>query len=201
MTERKTCKHLVSSGRRKLGLCLLGLHLIASPQIALGFSPATGLATRGDMVVRSAGKDIDDEISKQLARAKEILAKSKAKMEQKELAAIDPEKKEKSTAVPFFAAKDASADQDSRKKKVIKAKFEDTGLATFDGDKMVELSESEEWEVRPLNQVFKSEIEDKSTDPFADRDVAASIFNLRKSLQSDDYQKIFDERNRFIGEQ
>jgi hypothetical protein len=55
--------------------------------------------------------------------------------------------------------------------------------------------------VRPLDQVFQNEIEDKSDDPFADRDVAASIYNLQKSLQTSDYKKIFDQRNRFIGEQ
>lgn len=153
------------------------------------------------MVVCLAGENVDDEISKQVARAKELLAKSKAKIEERELSAINPEKKEKSEPVPFFAAKDASTDQDLRKKRFTKAKNEETGLATFDGDKMAELSESEEWEVRPLDQVFQNEIEDKSDDPFADRDVAASIYNLQKSLQTSDYKKIFDQRNRFIGEQ
>ncbi|KAL3937362.1 MAG: hypothetical protein SGBAC_007529 [Bacillariaceae sp.] len=152
------------------------------------------------MVIKSAGDSVDIEISKQVARAKELLAKSKAKIEEKELEVLNEEKKEKSDPVPFFAAKSASTDQASRKKKFTKNKNEETGLATFDGDKMVELSASEEWEVRPLNQVFENESKE-SDDPFANRDVAASIFNLRKTLQTDDYLKIFDKRNRFIGEQ
>mmetsp|Transcript_34584 Transcript_34584/g.83871 ORF Transcript_34584/g.83871 Transcript_34584/m.83871 type:complete len:202 (-) Transcript_34584:574-1179(-) len=201
MTEQKASESSVPTSKKRLGLCLLALHLISSPQIVQGFTPATGLSTQRDIVIRSAGDNVDDEISKQLARAKELLAKSKAKIEEKELEDINEEKEEKSEPVPFFAAKSVSADQDSRKKKFTKDKNEETGLATFDGDKMVELSESEEWEVRPLNQVFENEIEDKGDDPFADRDVAASIFNLRKKMQTDDYMKIFDKRNRFIGEQ
>ena len=34
----------------------------------------------------------------------------------------------------------------------------------------------------------------------ADRDVARAIYNLRKSMQNDDFKKVFDARNRFIGE-
>ena len=77
---------------------------------------------------------------------------------------------------------------------------ENTGLFTTDGDKMAELSEEEEWESRPLLEVFESEIEDTSSSVLNERDVAASIFNLRKTLQMEDYRKIFDKRNRFIGE-
>ncbi|CAJ1957068.1 unnamed protein product [Cylindrotheca closterium] len=201
MTERKSSGSTVPTSKKRLGLCFMALHLISSPQHVQGFAPATGLYAQRDLAIRSAGNNVDDEVSKQLARAKELLAKSKARIEAKELEAINKEKEEKSESVPFFAAKMASMDQDSRKTKFTKDKNEETGLSTFDGDKMVELSESEEWEVRPLSQVFENENKDAAENPLADRDVAASIFNLQKKMRTEDYMKIFDKRNRFIGEQ
>lgn len=137
------------------------------------------------------GSAENDEISAQLARAKALIAKSKAKMEAK-----NDGKTSKNKDVPFFAAKDRS----NKKEQVIKYKDENTGLFTTDGDKMAKLSEEEEWESRPLLEVFKSEIEDTSSSMLNERDVAASIYNLRKTLQMEDYKKIFDKSNRFIGE-
>lgn len=148
----------------------------------------------------------EDEISKQLDRARELLAKSKAKIEAKEQESFEElTNDDKNFAngkenVPFFASKTAPFDENKKKEKVIKSKNEE-GLFTTDGEMMAALSESEEWQVRPLQEVFENEEKEKSDDPFADRDVAASIFNLRKTLQTEDYKKIFDQRNRFIGEQ
>ena len=34
----------------------------------------------------------------------------------------------------------------------------------------------------------------------ADRDVVASIWNLRKTLHNDDFVRVFDKQNRFIGD-
>ena len=34
----------------------------------------------------------------------------------------------------------------------------------------------------------------------AERDLAASIYNLRKVLKTEDFRRVFDSRNRFIGE-
>ena len=148
----------------------------------------------------------EDENSKQLDRAHELLAKSKAKIEAKEQESFEELTNDDKTFangkenVPFFASKTASFDENKKKEKVIKSKNEE-GLFTTDGEMMAALSESEEWQVRPLQEVFENEEKEKSDDPFADRDVAASIFNLRKTLQTEDYKKIFDQRNRFIGEQ
>ena len=136
-----------------------------------------------------------DEISAQLERAKALIAKSKAKIEERNGEDSGNEGKKKGS-VPFFANKDRS----NKKDQVIKNMDENTGLFTTDGDKMAELSEEEEWESRPLLEVFESEIEDTSSSVLNERDVAASIFNLRKTLQMEDYRKIFDKRNRFIGE-
>jgi hypothetical protein len=72
---------------------------------------------------------------------------------------------------------------------------------------MAELSEKEQWEARSLLEVFESEIDDSgdvyatTSNRLADRDVAASIYNLRKHLHTEDYKIIFDKRNRFIGEE
>jgi hypothetical protein len=63
------------------------------------------------------------------------------------------------------------------------------------------MSESEVWETRSLLDM-NDDVPDKSTASkrLADRDVAASIFNMRRHLQVNDYRKIFDTKNRFIGE-
>lgn len=151
----------------------------------------------------NAAEGVDDEISRQLERAKDLLAKSKAKIEEKDLIAAEFESSQitgdSKGGVPFFASVDSNQDSKKKKEKVIKSRNEE-GLFTTDGDLMAEMSESEEWEVRPLLEVFESDSKDPANDPLADRDVAASIFGLRKVLQTDDYLKIFDKRNRFIGE-
>jgi hypothetical protein len=152
--------------------------------------------------MQAASSNIDDDISKQLERARAVLAKSKAKLKAKEQEYIESTSAvdKPATDVPFFAAKNESFERQKKKEKVVKNLNKETGLSTFDGDMMAELSESEEWEVRPLQEVFKNEKEGKSSEQFVDRDVNASIFNLRKSLQLEDFQRIFNPRNRFIGE-
>lgn len=142
------------------------------------------------------------EIIKQLERAKAALAVSRAKMEaqeQAEAGLIEEEKEEKKdeTDVPFFAMN--TADENGKKEKVIKDKNED-GLFTTDGDLMAKLSEEEEWESRPLLEVFENEREETPEAMNIDRDIGQSMYNLRKSLQTDDFRTIFDKRNRFIGE-
>lgn len=147
--------------------------------------------------------EVNDEITKQLERAKAALAVSRAKMEaqeQAEAGLIDEEEKEGKSdeeAVPFFAM---NADEENGKKdRVIKDKKEDGGFTT-DGDLMAKLSEEEEWESRPLLEVFQNEKEEKTEAMNIDRDIGQSMYNLRKSLQTDDFMKIFDKRNRFIGD-
>jgi vacuolar-type H+-ATPase subunit I/STV1 len=183
---------------------IMMLQMIIMPQhCALSFSALPTLSKQENMQLHATSPNIDDDISKQLERARQLLAKSKAKIEAKEkdeeeLSSVEKESKD---VVPFFAAKDETADKSNKKEKLTKNKNEETGLSTFDGDMMAELSEEEEWQVRPLQEVFEDEKEEKARDPFGDRDVAASIFNLRRTLQTEDYQRIFDKRNRFIGEQ
>lgn len=169
----------------------------------------------------------EDDVSKQLARARELLGASQAKLEATDIGTVNGSSSGSVTDgsdgkveingedeesigmnepamvngnVPFFASKQRDGSEDNAKKeKVIKSKNDD-GLITTDGDMMAEMSEGEEWKVRPLLDVFRNERETPGTDALADRDVAANIFNLRKELQTEDFQKIFDKRNRFIGE-
>lgn len=148
--------------------------------------------------------EVNDEIAKQLERAKAALAVSRAKMEaqeQAEAGLIDEEEKEEKdedkAAVPFFAMN--AVDENGKKDKVIKDKNEGGGFTT-DGDLMAKLSEEEEWESRPLLEVFQNEKEETPEAMGIDRDIGQSMYNLRKSLQTEDFHKIFDKRNRFIGE-
>ena len=139
--------------------------------------------------------ELEHEINRGLDRARTVLEKSKAKLIAKE----QQQKVEKEDELPFFATGQRSVSRDG----VIKFVDERTGLRVADGERMAAISEHEDWEMRSISQVFESEIEDAYTlanRQLGQRDVAASIWNLRQSLHNDDYRRIFDTKNRFIGE-
>ena len=155
----------------------------------------------------------DDEITQGVLRARALLEKTKAKlaaqaaskaMSEENSDVVDGSDK-KTQAVPFFAASQPAAaeavDNTQRRDLMTKYRDEATGLITTDGEKMAAMSESEVWETRSLLDMNDA-VPDKSTASkrLADRDVAASIFNMRRHLQVNDYRKIFDTKNHFIGE-
>ena len=191
--------------RRKIGSyrqSKLGAMSILSSILIFMFSkPATSLMTfsnrknRVSTLKLEGAPNPDDEIKRQLQRARELLEKAKTKLDAKQN--VNETERESKAKLPFFASQDTSG----KREKVIKQKNED-GSFTTDGEMMAKLSESEQWEVRPLLEVFENEIkEDEATAQLAERDVAASIYNLRKVLQTEDFVKIFDSKNHFIGEQ
>ncbi len=75
---------------------------------------------------------------------------------------------------------------------------------------MTSLSNTEPWERRSLSDIgFESEarsdfdgnlVDEDVKRTLAERDLAASIYNLRKVMQTEDFRRVFDSRNRFIGE-
>lgn len=184
-----------------MSLAALVLSLL---QAACSFVPSQ-TTTRGhsNMLLFNAAKDVEGQINLGLQRAREVLEKSKAKLAAREEAG-------RATilgadaSVPFFA-QTSKKDVVSREG-VVKSVDEKTGLITADGERMAAISEQEDWEFRPLFEVFENEMTDEedryslASQQLASRDVAASVFNLRKQLQLDDYHKIFDTKNRFIGE-
>ena len=139
--------------------------------------------------------NMDEEIDRRLEHARQLLQKSRAKLEDKE----------ESVVLPFFASEKTRGMMS--REGVIKSKNEETGLITADGEKMAALSEQEDWESRSILEVFENEIKENedvysmASQQLASRDVAASIWNLRKELQSGDYLRIFDKKNRFIQEE
>lgn len=148
---------------------------------------------------------MEDEINRGLNKAREILEKSKAKLAASQDNDNNNNNNRSSSIssgeqLPFFATAKPSRDG------IVKWKDEETGLVTADGEKMAKLSEQEEWEERSLLEVFQNEMDENedvysmASEQLADRDVAASIFNLRKVLQTEDYRRIFDKKNRFIGD-
>eukprot|EP00979_Chaetoceros_neogracilis_P019119 scaffold11812_cov267-Chaetoceros_neogracile.AAC.1 len=95
----------------------------------------------------------------------------------------------------------SSAEKSDKKTSVLKSKNEVSGLSTYDGDLMAALSEEEDWELKGMFDVFDDEIEESDVSKnLGKRDVAASILNLRRSMHNDDYRRIFDKRNFYIGE-
>lgn len=161
----------------------------------------------------SLSYDPEDEVKRRLERAKEVLAKSKAKMEKNKEAKDSNTTNGNSSSsnendaaqLPFFAAKKIAKDP-KRRDQVIKAKDEKTGLVQADGEKMAAMSEQEEWEFRSLLEVFENEMDENSdvysmtSKQLAKKDVVASIWNLRKLMKTEDYMRIFDKKNYFIGE-
>ena len=138
----------------------------------------------------------EDDISRQVAKAKQLLEDAKKKM-----AAQEAEGATERADNLKSNESDPEEGVSAKRSEIIKSKDESTGLITTDGELMASLSELEEWEARKLLDVFESEIEESEVSKqLASRDVAASIQNLRISMHDADYRKIFDSRNRFIGE-
>ena len=170
---------MTTTPRRRLALLLL----LPAATSAFHCSPST--TTTATRLFSTP-----DDITKLQEKARALLEKSKAKLVEKEA-----QKKR----LPFFATMDSNRDS------VIKSRNE-SGLITTDGEKMAKLSETEAWERRSLLDVFESEMSENAdvyslaSQQLAERDVAASIRNLRKELQMEDYMRIFDKKNRFIGE-
>ncbi|EEC46620.1 predicted protein [Phaeodactylum tricornutum CCAP 1055/1] len=182
--QRSTRRH-----RRRIAVDLILIMGLSFQNYASAFLPADFCQVHRRVGLNMA-ESVDD-IGRLQERARVILEKSKAKLANEP---IKSELEATGNALPFFASQDRGK---MKRNEVIKSK-NDEGLITTDGEKMAELSEKEEWEVRGLLDVFESEI--KSSDGLKERDVAASIYNLRKTLQNEDYRRIFDKRNRFIGE-
>jgi hypothetical protein len=175
-------------------------------------------STRMFLGAANTENSAEDDISRQLERARALIAKSKAKIERKNEMAllesvISPDVGVGGTAaaaaattgknLPFFASKTTTAPTTTNTMdQVIKSRNQETGLLVADGEKMAQRSEGEEWVRRPLLEVFEQEGEESATatSGLANRDVAASIYNLRRLLQTEDYRRIFDTKNRFIGE-
>mmetsp|Transcript_33985 Transcript_33985/g.64692 ORF Transcript_33985/g.64692 Transcript_33985/m.64692 type:complete len:283 (+) Transcript_33985:111-959(+) len=165
----------------------------------------------------------DPSVADQIRKAKQLINDSKKKQKSQEEAAAKAAEEgtveqdqgavaasssssSSATTLPFFANQSltASAAENARK---IKSKTE-TGEIIADGDTMASLSKSEPWEVRSLNQMFEKEKYNDydgnetygDTGTLANRDVAGSIYNLRKKLQTEDFRKVFDSKNWLIGD-
>jgi hypothetical protein len=188
--------------------CLLQLVtlivLVYLPQPAWSFVPLGGDQIRMSMRLFDAANDVESQINQGLQRARQVLKKSKAKLAAREEAGkfIDDGGKDQ-PSVPFFAQTRKTA---VSREGVVKSVDEKTGLITADGERMAAISEQEDWEFRSLFEVFENEMSENedvysvASQQLAERDVAASVWNLRKQLQMGDYQRIFDTKNRFIGE-
>jgi len=126
-----------------------------------------------------------DEISQQLAKAKELIALTKAKI----AAAENSEGGE-------IKKNEYCMGVDDKRAEVIKSCDPNSGLITTDGEKMAELSEKEEWVVRKL-------IDDPNIDEKTGKKIKSSplaMFNLRRKLRPQDFDKVFNKKNYFIGE-
>jgi hypothetical protein len=201
-----SCKQKTELGSYRLLLLIVAVVVVSMPSGVSSFTIQSPNFRTASVAPLRAVLNGDDEISQGVLRARALLEKTKAKLAaQAASRALSEESSddEKTEAVPFFAASQPAdaVDNTQRRDQVTKYRDEATGLITTDGEKMAAMSESEVWETRSLLDMNDT-IPDKSTASkrLADRDVAASIFNMRRHLQVNDYRKIFDTKNRFIGE-
>jgi len=162
----------------------------------------------------------DPAVAAQIRKARKLLRDAKQKMEteeQQEQQTESSSAKEDSAAaeaaaspLPFFAQQSFTATAIDQTTKKIKSKTK-SGEIIADGEQMTSLSNTEPWELRSLSDIgFESEArsdfdgnlvaDEDVKKTLAERDLAASIYNLRKVMQTEDFRRVFDSRNRFIGE-
>mmetsp|Transcript_23231 Transcript_23231/g.27970 ORF Transcript_23231/g.27970 Transcript_23231/m.27970 type:complete len:222 (-) Transcript_23231:61-726(-) len=216
MSDRHTnSEEKIFRGKRLsyVGYLVVSLSLLGTPEYTSAFTfhaPSLRQIKSASLTPCSRlfqSENPEQDIDRTLARAKELLEKSKAKLaakgEEQDAVASKEGKTSPVANLPFFADRDGATVEEKRRQ-VTKSQDEDTGLITTDGEMMAKLSEEEKWEVRSLDDVFKNEIEadgeSEKSKSLAERDIAASIRSMRTIMKMEDYKKIFDTRNRFIGE-
>jgi hypothetical protein len=162
-------------------------------------------------------ENYDAAVAAQIRKARKLLKDAKKKMDPPpsitEQQQTDDDKS--SSSLPFFAQQQQQSFTSKAITNAQKIKSKTpSGSIIADGAAMTSLSNSEPWELRSLSQIgFESEARSdydgnivevdtnsSSTSSLADKDVAMSIYNLRKTLQNEDFKSVFNSRNRFIGE-
>lgn len=160
-------------------------------------------------------ENFDPAMAAQIKKAKQLIDDMKKKQKSQEEAAAAAAAVEGAPAGSEDDLAESKAENDEAKlpffatKSKIKSKNE-SGDIIADGETMASLSASEPWEQRSLSQMFEREdredfdgnVVPATTDArtIADRDMAAGIFGLRRKLQTEDFFKVFNPRNRFIGD-
>ena len=158
-------------------------------------------------------ENYDPAVAAQIRKARKLLRDAKQKLEteeqQKQQSDTSDTTNGATAALPFFAQQSFTSQAIDHTQK-IKSKTK-SGEIIADGDTMTSLSNTEPWERRSLSDIgFESEarsdydgnlvVDEEGKRTLAERDLAASIYNLRKVMQNEDFRKVFDARNRFIGE-
>jgi len=158
---------------------------------------------RSKSIHQASKLPFDDDTAKQIHRAKKLLEEAKKKLVSNP-SSIPPSSPSQQQQQRTISSSDTSSHLSSinRKDQLIKSTNQETGLFTTDGELMAALSAQEEWEMKRLLEIFDSEMEEESdvSKQIANRDVVSSVRNLKRELQNEDYEKIFDTKNRFIGE-
>jgi len=143
----------------------------------------------------AVAESTDDDVTRQLAKARELLEQCKAKL------AEETEADEAIDVVEETPIDSESSIETEKRTKVTKTTDDESGLITTDGELMAAISELEDWEIRDIFDCFEDELEESDVSKqLAKRDVASSLYGLRMSMQNEDYAKIFNKKNYWIGE-
>ncbi|GKZ00194.1 hypothetical protein MPSEU_000972400 [Mayamaea pseudoterrestris] len=199
---------------------LMMLFLIINTAGVLAFAPRNIQKQRMSSLSVETGPlsvALDEEVKRQLAKARGLLERANEREASDELAAAaaaaaatssgkanvnDIDSNDKDENIPVIAPFFFAAMKEPEKRSQVVKSVNENGLITTDGEKMASLSEAESWEIRRLDDVFVSEaaVSSMAGRTLSEKDAAAGIFALRRQLQDSDFARIFDKRNRFIGD-
>jgi hypothetical protein len=129
--------------------------------------------------------NMPDDVVQLFALTREVLAEADVLIQQENDLELETD-----DATPFFCASQPDSDRDD-------ASVDEIELTTLS-------EENDNSDMRALAEIAteSTTTEKKALSPrqLSERNVAVSLFNLRRSLHNEDYQKIFDKRNYMIGE-
>jgi len=146
----------------------------------------------------------DDALEKILADAKKLVQETKNKIELKS----DDSKEIKSPAdasVISSGVKSSSTMSEEERRIYLLGggKPDARGKIRPSAELMEKLAEEEDWELRMLDEMFEDQIP-QPTDmekKLQKKDIGMTMYNLRKSMQNEDFRKIFNSKNPRIGEE
>uniref|UniRef100_A0A7S1YGT0 Uncharacterized protein n=1 Tax=Grammatophora oceanica TaxID=210454 RepID=A0A7S1YGT0_9STRA len=210
-----------TTGMRKIAVGCMVLLLVATPITSFTPSPIHGrsyvrISPLSDLnmpsqedILLGGEESLQAAIAKELAETEAAILKAKSTIESKPPKETKPEEDAiesngDAANLLFFASE---SDGTSTKYKDVIVSRDENGLIRTDGEKMDKKSESEQWHSKSLSELLhgpitkSEELKRKKNKALEERDVAASLYNLRKTLQNEDFRRIFDKRNRFIGEE
>lgn len=180
----------------------------AAKKIYTPQSSFSSLAARHPTVLRVMKRLNEEEIAKLKAEAKELLKFTEEYIEKE---------KAKNGDGPVIVTTNSLQSQgtpsvasSAKNYNDAKSRDETSGEVTTDDESIEDFSELEESTYRSIGEKFfmdekilspEEQAREERMERLAKKDIGAGMYNLRKSLQNEDFKYIFDSSNFYIGEE